>query len=60
VELELLDEHAASSTAAPAASTPKAIRTVLGFRLPFLKRFIRPRIYVMSHRGLMSSAHTGV
>jgi hypothetical protein len=42
--LELLDEHAASSTAAPVASTPKATRVARGFRLPILKRSMRPRI----------------
>ena len=48
--LELLDEHAASKTAAPAAATPNATRSTRGFRLPvvllveLLKRFMRPRI----------------
>ncbi len=48
--LELLDEHAASSIAAPAAATPNATRDARGFRLPvvklvkLLKRFMRPRI----------------
>ena len=50
LELELLDEHAASSTAAPAAAAPNATRDARGFRLPvvkpvkLLKRFMRPRI----------------
>jgi hypothetical protein len=50
LELELLDEHAASSTAAPAAAAPSAMRDARGFRLPvgklvkLLKRFMRPRI----------------
>ena len=48
--LELLDEHAASSIAAPAAATPNATRDARRFRLPvvklveLLKRFMRPRI----------------
>jgi hypothetical protein len=50
LELELLDEHAASSTAAPAAAAPNATRDARRFRLPvvklveLLKRFMRPRI----------------
>jgi hypothetical protein len=47
LELELLDEHAASSIAAPAAAAPNATRDARGFRLPvvkLVKRFMRPRI----------------
>jgi hypothetical protein len=44
VELELLDEHAASSSATPAATTPNTTREARGFCLPSLKRFMRPRI----------------
>jgi hypothetical protein len=44
----LLDEHAASSTAAPTAATPNATRATRGLDLPCLlsslKRFMRPRI----------------
>src|ERR1700722_11612987 len=47
--LELLDEHAASSTAAPAAVIPNATRSARGLGLSCLpsglKRFMRPRIY---------------
>jgi hypothetical protein len=49
VVLELLDEHAARSSAAPAAVIPSATRSArrLGLScLPSgLKRFMRPRIY---------------
>jgi hypothetical protein len=44
LELELLDEHAASASAAPAATTPNTTREARGFCLPSLKRFMRPRI----------------
>jgi hypothetical protein len=44
LELELLDEHAASASATPAAATPNATREARGFCLPSLKRFMRPRI----------------
>jgi hypothetical protein len=41
-----LDEQAASSTAAPTASTPEAIRAVWGVRL-FIRKFsMRPRICI--------------
>jgi hypothetical protein len=39
-----LDEQAASSSAAPAESTPSATRAVRGNRLLVLKRSMRPRI----------------
>jgi hypothetical protein len=42
--LELLDEHAASNSATPAAASPYAMRDARGLRLPSLKRFMRPRI----------------
>jgi hypothetical protein len=49
LELELLDdEHAASSTAAPTAVSPKATRDARGLCLPSLKLLMRPRI---SHPG---------
>ncbi len=57
LELELLDEHAASSIAAPAAATPNATRGARGFRLPFvklLKRSMHPRI---CHTGGLTPAH---
>jgi hypothetical protein len=41
--LELLDEHAASSNAVPTAVTMEAIRAGRGFRLPIVKRSMRPR-----------------
>ena len=46
--VELLDEHAASSIAAPTAMAPKAARATRGFRL--LIPFMRPRIYVLGVR----------
>jgi hypothetical protein len=46
-ELELpLDEQAASSTAAPTASTPDAIRAAWGVRLLIRKFSMRPRICI--------------
>ena len=49
LELELLDEHAASSSAAPTAVIPNATRSARGLGLSCLlsglKRFMRPRIY---------------
>jgi hypothetical protein len=53
-ELELLDEHAASSSVAPTATSPYATRVARGFLLPpgfglpSRKLFMRPRI---SHPG---------
>jgi hypothetical protein len=47
--LELLDEHAASSSAAPTAAIPNATCSARGLGLSCLpsglKRFMRPRIY---------------
>jgi hypothetical protein len=48
LELELLDEHAASRTAAPTAVIANATRAARGLCLPCLPsslRFMRPRIY---------------
>src|SRR5882724_4464413 len=48
--LDELDEQAASSSAAPAESTPSATRAVRGFRLLVLKRSMRPRIICIQGR----------
>jgi hypothetical protein len=42
-ELEPLDEHAASTVAAPIAVTMQAVRAGRRLRLPILKRSMRPR-----------------
>jgi hypothetical protein len=48
---ELLDEHAASSIAAPAATAPYATRDARGLRLDVLMSSMRPHIFSQEVRG---------